>query len=81
VLGYKTYVQIPKEHCVINQKVTRHAKVRILVDYKSSHIFKVYILLRKGPVESRIIRSLNVRFNKRGLITKPFLEKDKKADI
>jgi hypothetical protein len=39
------------------------------------------MLLRKRPVKSRIIRSLNVRFNKKGLITKPFLEKDKEANI
>jgi hypothetical protein len=43
----------------------------------------VYVLLKREPVESRIVRSLNVRFNKKGLITKPLLkEKDKKeADI
>ena len=46
----------------------------ILIGYKGSHIFKVYIPLRKGPAENRIIRSLNVRFNKRGLIIKPLLE-------
>jgi hypothetical protein len=79
VLSYKTYVQIPKERCVISQKVTGHVKVKILVSYKGSHIFKVYMLLRRGPVESRIVRSLNVRFNKKGLITKPLpKEKDKK---
>ena len=30
--------------------------------------------LRKGPAENRIIYSLNIRFNKGGLITKPLLE-------
>jgi hypothetical protein len=39
------------------------------------------VLLKRGSVESRIVRSLNVRFNEGGLITKPFLEEDKKADI
>jgi hypothetical protein len=61
--------------------VTKRAKVRILVSYKGSHIFKVYVLLKRGLVKSRIVRFLNVRFNKGGLITKPFLEKDKEADI
>jgi hypothetical protein len=41
----------------------------------------VYVLLRREPVESRIIRFSNVRFNKGGLITKLFPEKDKEADI
>jgi hypothetical protein len=81
VLSYKTYVQIPKERRVISQKVTRRAKVKILVSYKGLYIFRVYVLLRRGPVESRIVRSSNVRFNKRGLITKPFLKKDKEANI
>jgi hypothetical protein len=82
VLGCKTYVQIPKERRVISQKVTRHAKVEILVNYKSSHIFRVYMLSRRRPVKSRIVRSLNVRFNKGGLITKPFPEENKeKANI
>jgi hypothetical protein len=39
------------------------------------------MLLKKEPVKSRIVRSLNVRFNKKGLIIKPFLKKDKKANI
>ena len=46
----------------------------ILVGYKGSHIFKVYIFLRKGPAENRIIQFLNIRFNEGGLITKPLLE-------
>jgi hypothetical protein len=34
---------------------------------------------KRRPVKSRIVRSLNVRFNKKGLIIKPLLkEKDKK---
>jgi hypothetical protein len=78
VLGYKTYIQIPKERCVISQKVTERAKVKILVGYKGLYIFRVYMLLKKGPVKSRIVRSLNVRFDKEGLIIKPFLKKDKK---
>ena len=51
-------------------KVAARAKIEILIDYKGSHIFKVYILLRKGPIKNRIIQSLNIRFNKRGLIIK-----------
>jgi hypothetical protein len=39
------------------------------------------MLLRRRSVKSRIVRFLNVRFNKEGLITKPFLEKDKEANI
>ena len=50
------------------------AKVGILIGYKGSHIFKVYIPSKKGPAENRIIQSLNIRFNKRGLITKPLLK-------
>ena len=46
----------------------------ILIGYKGSHIFKVYIPLRKGPAENRIIQSLNIKFDKRGLITKPLLK-------
>ena len=61
--------------------MTRYAKVKILVSYKGLYIFKVYILLKRGPVKSRIIRFLNVRFDKEGLITKLFLKKDKEADI
>ena len=55
-------------------KVTARAEVGIFIGYKGSHIFKVYIPLRKGPAENRIIWSLNIEFNKRGLITKPLLE-------
>ena len=55
-------------------KVTAWAKVRILIGYKGSHIFKVYIPLKKGPAENKIIQSLNIKFNKRGLITKPLSE-------
>jgi hypothetical protein len=63
--------------------VTGRAKVRILVGYKGLYIFRVYVLSRRGPVESKIVRFSNVRFDKEGLITKPLLEeKDKKeADI
>ena len=50
------------------------AKIRILISYKGSHIFKVYILLKKGLVENRNIQSLNIKFNKRGLIIKLLLE-------
>ena len=53
----------------------------ILISYKGSHIFKVYILLKKGPAENRIIQSLNIRFNKRGLIIKPLLEDDTDVPI
>jgi hypothetical protein len=83
VLGCKTYVQIPKERCVISQKVTGRAKVRILVSYEGSHIFRVYVLLRRGLVESRIVRFSNVRFDEGGLIIKPLLEEEdkKEADI
>ena len=48
----------------------------ILIIYKGSYIFKVYITLKKGPIKNRIIQSLNIRFNKRGLITKPLLKDD-----
>ena len=55
-------------------KVTAWAKIGILIGYKGSYIFKVYIPLRKGPAKNRIIELLNIRFNKGGLITKPLLE-------
>jgi hypothetical protein len=58
--------------------VIKHAKVEILVSYKGLHIFKVYILLRRGLVKSRIVRLLNVRFDKEGLITKPLLKEKNK---
>ena len=34
----------------------------------------MYIPLRKRPAKNRIIQSLNIRFNKRGLITKLLLK-------
>ena len=46
----------------------------ILIGYKGSYIFKVYILLRKGLSKNKIIQSLNIKFNKRGLIIKPLLK-------
>ena len=55
-------------------KVAAWAEVGILVGYKGSYIFKVYIPLKKGPAKNRIIQFLNIRFNKRGLITKPLLK-------
>jgi hypothetical protein len=61
--------------------MTGHAKVKILVSYKGLYIFRVYMLLKRGLIKSRIVRFLNVRFDKEGLIIKLFLEKDKKADI
>jgi hypothetical protein len=61
--------------------VTKRAEVKILVNYKGLYIFRVYMLLKRELVKSRIVRSSNVRFNKGGLITKPFLKKDKKANI
>jgi hypothetical protein len=35
---------------------------------------------KKGPVKSKIVRSSNVRFNKRGLITKPLPEEENKEE-
>jgi hypothetical protein len=61
--------------------VTGRAEVGILVGYEGSHIFRVYVPSRRGPVESRIVRSSNVRFDEGGLITKPFPEEDEEADI
>ena len=57
-------------------KVTAWVEVGILIGYKGSHIFKVYIPLRKGPAKNRIVWLLNVRFNEGGLIIKPLLEDD-----
>jgi len=36
-------------------KVAAQTEVGILVGYKESYIFKVYIFLRKRPAENRII--------------------------
>ena len=52
------------------------AEVGILIGYKKSHIFKVYIPLRKGLAKNKIIQFSNIKFNKRGLITKPQLKND-----
>ena len=71
VLGCKTYVQIPKEKRVTSEKVKERAEVGILVGYEGTHIFKVYVPSRRGPLENRIVRSSNVRFDEGGLITKP----------
>ena len=57
------------------------AKVGILIGYKGNYIFKVYISLRKGPAKNRIIQSLNIRFNKKGLITKPLSENNTDISI
>jgi hypothetical protein len=38
------------------------------------------MLLRRGLVESRIVRFLNVRFNKEGLITKLLLKEEDKEE-
>ena len=46
----------------------------ILIGYKGNYIFKVYIPLKRGPIKNRIIQSLNIRFNKGGLIIKPLLK-------
>ena len=48
--------------------------MEILIGYKESHIFKVYIPLKRGPTKNRIIQSLNIRFNKESLIIKPLLK-------
>jgi hypothetical protein len=76
VLSCKTYVQIPKERQVISEKVKERAEVGILVSYEGTHIFKIYVPSRRGPIENRIVRSSNVRFDEGGLITKPLPEED-----
>jgi hypothetical protein len=76
VLRCKTYVQIPKEKRVISAKVAERAEVGILVRYEGTHIFKIYVPTHRGPLENRIVRSSNVRFDEGGLITKPFPDED-----
>ena len=73
VLGCKTYVQIPKKRRVTSEKVKERAEVGILIRYEGTHIFKVYIPSRRGPLENRIVRSSNVRFDKGSLISKNLL--------
>ena len=53
----------------------------ILVGYEGSHIFKVYVPSRKGPIENRIVQSSNVRFDEGGLITKPLPDEDTDISI
>ena len=79
-LRCKTYVEIPKGARVIRDKTAIRAEVGILVRYEGQHIFKVYVLTRGRGEDNKIVRSLNVRFNKAGLITKPLPEDNKDND-
>ena len=76
ILSCKIYIQILKEQRTTSKKVKVRAKVRILISYKGNYIFKVYILTRLRLLESRIVRSLNVRFDESRLITEPYSDGD-----
>jgi hypothetical protein len=60
--------------------VTKRAKVKILINYKGLYIFRIYMLLKRELVKSRIVRFSNVRFDKKGLITKPLPEEKDKEE-
>ena len=43
VLGYRTYVQIPKIRRIIAEKVKPRVEMGILVNYKGNRIYRIYI--------------------------------------
>ena len=48
-------------------KLKKRAELEILVRYENTHIYRVYVLIRR---EKKIVRTSNIRFNERkGLIT------------
>ena len=67
VLSYKSYVYIPEKRRTKDNKLEKRIKIDILIKYKDTYIYRIYILSRKG---NKIVRSSNVRFDERkGLIT------------
>ena len=47
-------------------KLEKRAELKILVKYESTHIYKIYVPIKKGE---KIVKTSNVRFNERkGLI-------------
>ena len=69
-------MQISKKRRIISEKVKERAEVGILMGYEGIYIFKIYISSRRDFLKNRIIRFLNVRFNKEELIIKLFQNKD-----
>ena len=41
----------------------------------------MHIPLKRGPTKNKIIQSLNIKFNERGLITKPLLKNNTNIPI
>ena len=67
VLGYKCYVHISEERKMKKNKLEKRVELGILVKYEGTHIYKIYVLIRRGE---KIVRTSNVRFDERkGLIT------------
>ena len=74
VLGCKSYVYIPEKRRTKGNKLEKRAEIGILVRYKDTYIYRIYILSRKGD---KIVRSSNVRFDERkGLVTEGEREKE-----
>ena len=66
VLGYKCYVHIPEKRRTKRNKLEKRAELGIFVRYEDTHIYKVYVLIKR---EEKIFRTSNVRFDERkGLI-------------
>lgn len=57
---------IPKEDRTQSKKIKDRAEIGILVGYKGEHIYRVQV-----PSRRTIVQSLNVRFDKEGLVTDP----------
>ena len=74
-------MQILKERQVRSEKIKERAKVSILIRYKETYIFKVYVLLRQGLLKNQIVQLSNIRFDKRGLIIKLLLEEEANISI
>ena len=69
------HVHISEERKTKKNKLEKRAELRILVKYESTHIYRVYVLIRK---EEKIVRTSNVRFDERKrLIT----NKEKKKEL
>ena len=62
VLGYKYYVHIPEERKTKKNKLEKRTKLKILVRYEDTHIYKIYVLIRR---REKIVRTSNVRFNEK----------------
>ena len=75
VLGYKYYVYISEERRTKKNKLEKRIELKILVRYEDTHIYRIYVSIRK---KKKIVRTSNVRFDeKKGLI----INKKKKEEF